>query len=79
MTRQQAQAHAQHVVDSFRALVDKQAGNCLNEEHYEELALLVEGAIDLALLEKLEPLADRIEALATEVRREAERVNRSEG
>ena len=79
MTRQQAQAHARHVVDSFRALVETAPDGCPTEEHYRELALLVEGAIDLALLDKLEPLADRIETLATEVRREAERANRSGG
>jgi len=79
MTRQQPQAHARHVVDSFRALVNTEAGGCLNEEHYSELALLVEGAIDTALLEQLEPLADQIEALAAEVRRRAERGNRNPG
>ena len=76
MTRQQAQAHARHVVDSFRALVKTAPDGCPTEEHYRELALLVEGAIDTALLEQLEPLADRLEALAQEVRRKAERVNR---
>ncbi len=76
MTRQQAQAHARHVVDSFRALVETAPDGCPTEEHYRELALLVEGAIDTVLLEQLEPLADRIEALAQEVRRKAERVSR---
>ncbi|RMG58981.1 MAG: phosphatase [Gammaproteobacteria bacterium] len=76
MTHRQ-QAHAQHVVAGFRALVEQAGASGVTEEHWKELALLVEGAIDAALLEKLEPIADRMEALATEVRREAERVNRT--
>ena len=63
--------HSQQVAERFRDIVN-QAGDSLPEEHYDELALLIEAAIDTALVECLEKVADRLQALSHEVRNDAE-------
>ena len=63
--------HAQQITDRFRQLVEM-AGDSLAEEHYDELSLLIEAGIDTALVERLEKMADRLQALAHSVRNDAE-------
>jgi hypothetical protein len=63
--------HAREVVDRFRTMVE-QAGDKLPDEHYDELILLFEAAIDTAVVDKLEKMADTLTALADKVRNEAE-------
>lgn len=63
--------HAQDITDRFREMVT-QAGEELDEAHYEELALLIEAGIDTALVDVLEKMADRLDKLAHDVRHNAE-------
>ena len=63
--------HAQKITDRFRDLV-KQAGDSLADEHYDELTLLIEAGIDTALVERLEKMADKLQKLSNEVRKDAE-------
>jgi hypothetical protein len=63
--------HAQQVTDRFRELVEDK-GDTLPDNHYEELSLLIEAAIDTALVEQLEGIAHKLEGLAHELRNNAE-------
>ena len=63
--------HAQQMADRFRQLVEE-AGDSLPEEHYDELVLIIEAGIDTALVERLEKIADKLQALSHTVRNDAE-------
>ncbi len=63
--------HAKQITDRFRELVEN-AGHTLADEHYDELALLVEAGIDTALFERLEKMADKLQKLSNSVRNDAE-------
>ena len=63
--------HAQKITDRFRELVSE-AGDSLSEEHYDELALLIEAGIDTALVEHMEKMADKLQQLARSLRNDAE-------
>lgn len=63
--------HAREISSRFKELVEN-AGDSLAEEHYRELALLIEAGIDTAVMEALENVADRIDKFAHEVRNNAE-------
>lgn len=63
--------HARNITERFRELVN-QAGDSLAEEHYDELALLIEAGIDTALVEHLEVMADKLQGLAHAIRNDAE-------
>ena len=64
--------HAGEIANRFRQMVEE-AGDNLPDGHYEELALLIEAGIDTALVDKLETMAGQLEALAKDIRRDAER------
>ena len=59
--------HAKDIASRFCELVE-QAGHRLPEEHYAELALLIEAGIDTALIETLERTAKRLDKLAKDIR-----------
>lgn len=63
--------HAEEVTDRFRELVEK-TGDRLPDNHYDELSLLIEAAIDTALVEQLEGIANKLDSLAHELRNNAE-------
>lgn len=63
--------HAQEITDRFRELVEA-AGDSLPANHYDELSLLIEAGIDTALVDYIEKMADKLEAMAHEVRNSAE-------
>ena len=63
--------HAQKITERFRELVSA-SGDSLSEDHYDELALLIEAGIDTALVEHMEKMADSIEQLAHSIRNDAE-------
>lgn len=71
MTQSQ-KSHAQKVADRFRAILDESGDQCLDDNHYDELSLLVESAIDAAMIEKEEMIADRLQKMARELRSDAE-------
>ncbi len=66
-------SHARKVVDQFKQLLSSQEIQCLEDEHFDELTLLIEAAIDAAVLDALEKTADRMEELARETRHLAEK------
>ena len=59
------------ISDRFREMVE-QSGDNLADKHYQELALLIEAGIDTALVEKLEKVADQVDAMAHAIRHDAE-------
>lgn len=63
--------HAQQVTDRFRELVEN-TGDTLTDDHYDELSLLIEAAIDTALVEQLEGIANKLDSLAHDLRNNAE-------
>lgn len=63
--------HAQQVTDRFRELVEN-TGDTLADNHYEEISLLIEAAIDTALVEQLEGIANKLDSLAHDLRNNAE-------
>jgi hypothetical protein len=65
--------HAAKVVKTFRYLLSDKARSAVGEAHFAELGLLVESAIDTAVLQEMERVADQIAALARDVRTRAER------
>lgn len=71
MTQSQ-KTHAQKVADRFRKILEESDDQCLDDNHYDELSLLIESAIDAALIEKEEMIADRLQKLAQELRSDAE-------
>lgn len=71
MTQEQ-NTHARKVAHRFRDLVENSDHPNLDDEHYEELVLLIESAIDSVLVEKMEKIADAMEDLARKVRSDAE-------
>ena len=68
--------HAQEVSARFRELVE-QSGDTLPEDHYDELALLIEAAIDTALVDQLEVMANKLDSLAHDMRNDAEFFDRT--
>ena len=64
--------HAKEISNRFREIIE-QSGDSLPEKHYNELALLIEAGIDTALVDKLETVADNVEQLAQQIRRDAEK------
>ena len=64
--------HANEITERFRDLVES-AGDTLSENHYKELALLIEAGIDTALVDKLEEVANKVDSLAHDIRSDAEK------
>ena len=64
--------HANEITERFRELVEG-AGDTLSENHYKELALLIEAGIDTALVDKLEEVANKVDNLAHDIRSDAEK------
>lgn len=61
--------HASQVVNRFRQMLTE-AGDSLSDEHYQELSLLIEAALDVVAFEQLEACANKLEQLAHSVRRD---------
>ena len=63
--------HAKEIAQRFRELVEE-AGDTLADQHYDELALLIEAGIDTMLVETLEKTADALDELSHSIRHSAE-------
>lgn len=63
--------HAQEVAERFKELVES-SGDTLAQSHYDELTLLVEAAIDTALVDQLESIGNKLDNLAHQMRHDAE-------
>ncbi|MCB1049456.1 MAG: hypothetical protein H6510_04535 [Acidobacteria bacterium] len=59
--------HAERVANRFKQLVEN-AGDFLQEEHYQELALLIEAALDAAAIEQMESITRKLEAFTVSLR-----------
>jgi hypothetical protein len=64
--------HAARVVARFKEMLSAD-GKQVGKPHLDELELLIESAIDSAVLEEAEHFADRLEQMAQEMRKRAER------
>ena len=63
--------HAQAMTDRFRELVE-QAGDSLDDSHYDELKLIIEAGLDTALIESMEKIAGQLTRLAHNIQTRAE-------
>jgi hypothetical protein len=70
MTKMQA-ARARKVVDHFRQVLPPQACAEIGDEHFDELALMIESAIEAAVFDELTGCAARLEGIIAEWRRDA--------
>lgn len=75
MTLSQAK-HAEQVVKRFRQMVSE-AGDTLTDAHYQELSLLIEAALDAAIVQQLDTFASQLEQMAQAVRRDGAFFSRS--
>ncbi|OOZ36458.1 hypothetical protein [Solemya velesiana gill symbiont] len=64
--------NAESVVDGFRSMLDDDVLNAVGEENLGQLQVLIESAITTVVLESMEQVADKIEALGHQVRHDAE-------
>ena len=62
--------HADAMVARFRELVED-SGDSLSVNHYNELRLIIEAGLDTAIMETMENIADRLDGLSQEIRRNA--------
>jgi len=63
--------HAKNIANRFRELVEN-AGHSLQDEHYDELELLIEAGIDTDIVGKLERISTKLNNLAHAVQHDAE-------
>ena len=63
---------AQSIVEGFKEMLSEEAIVAVGEENFGQLQVLVEAAITTALLDGMEQVADKIDALGHEVRNSAE-------
>lgn len=63
--------HAQAMADRFRELVET-SGDCLPENHYDELKLIIESGLDTALVDTMEKIASKLAKMAHDIQNNAE-------
>jgi hypothetical protein len=71
MTQSQTR-HAERVVDQFRALLSSTGRQHVGEKHFAELSLLIEAAIDAALLDENAHYVSELQRLVHRMQRSAE-------
>jgi len=64
--------HAKKVVDQFKVQLGESA-NSIDQALFDELALMVEAAIDASLVNALQESADIVSAAAKKIRNKAEK------
>ena len=69
--------HAVDVSNAFFKMLEDDARDGISEAHRNELAMLIEAAISTAVFEAMEGAADEVAALASRMRREAERYDQA--
>jgi len=62
--------HTEAMVTRFRELVED-SGDSLSVNHYNELRLIIEAGLDTAIMEALQKVADRLDGVSKEIRRNA--------
>ena len=66
-------SHSHKLVDRFRRMIGPDICSQIGEEHFEELALMIESAIDASLVDVLERSAEKVTLVAKEIRDMAEK------
>lgn len=64
--------HAERVVAGFKDMLGEELVRAVGDQHFQELAMLIESAISSSVLDELERAADQVAAVATGLRRHAE-------
>ena len=64
-------SRAQKVVEHFKQVLSTSGRRAVTESHFEELALMVESAIEAAVLEEVAGYAHRLEAVIEEMKHNA--------
>lgn len=72
MTKRQTK-HAEQVVEHFKELLSESGRQHVGEKHFEQLALLVESAIDAAVLEESGAYIGQLEEIISRMKRSTER------
>ena len=62
--------HARQMARRFRELVEN-SGDTLPEQHYDELALIIESGLDTALLDVMNRVSDKLTAMANDIQHDA--------
>jgi len=65
--------HAERVVKLFRESLSKSGRSAVGEHHFEELTLMIESALDAAILEEIAAYATRLESLVDDMKRSTDR------
>ncbi|MGV6859742.1 MAG: hypothetical protein ACWA5X_12330 [bacterium] len=65
--------HANKIVEQFQGLLGQEALACISDEHFKELSLLIESAIDASVLDAEEAIAIRLQTVIDDVRKNAEK------
>lgn len=63
--------HAEKVIEGFSALLSEEAKAHISEEHLQELALMVEAAIDASVIGVLAEYGGKLAAIADEMQKRA--------
>lgn len=71
MAHSQAE-HAKKVVDRFAEMLGPELVQQLSDDHLAELTLLIESAIDAAVLDTEEAVITKLETVTASIRREAD-------
>jgi hypothetical protein len=65
-------AHAERVVHQFKDLLSVTGRQHVGEKHFEQLALLIESAIDAAVLDENAKYVSELERIVSRMKRSAE-------
>jgi len=65
--------HAEAIVESFKGFLPSSLLNEISDDHFDELSMMIESAINTAVLEHQERFATQLGKLADTVRHDAER------
>ena len=66
----QQSEHARQMAQRFRELVES-AGETISDQHYDELALIIESGLDTALLDVMNRVSDRLTQMANDIQHDA--------
>jgi len=64
--------HAEKIVAHFKQVLDEKEIKQIGNEHFDELSLMIEAAINASVLTAMEQTADKVAKLAEEIRKGAE-------
>ncbi len=71
MTQQQLQ-HAEKIVAHFQDLIGEERSAAIGDDHFAELAILIESAIDASVLDAEERIVNQLQTLIDGIRKDAE-------